>query len=245
MGVPADPDPTLAGRDEDVKPQPGGIAAVILAAGMSRRLPGKVPKQLLEVEGEALIHRTLRIVLEAAPSARTHVVRIVLGHQAPAIRQAIDDLLTSASHRLVNAHRLVNIRCLVNDDYAQGQSTSIRCAVQDLTTTPEVEGAFFLPADQPWIDSSLLCQLQAAHRRGYGKIIVPTHRGRRGAPVLFDHTFFPQLLKLQGDQGGRTLLQQHREHIHWLELTSSRPLEDIDTPEDLARLASKLTEHLP
>lgn len=224
-----------ASQPEDRRPVDEPAAAVLLAAGMSRRWAGPVPKQLLEVEGEALVRRTLRTLLAAtAPSPDHHGTHrparlcIVLGHAAGDVRRALDPLLAEGHPE----HRIV---CLHNPAFAQGQGTSVRCAVDHLTDTG-VSGAFFVPVDQPWLDAELLRRLQAAHRRGYGKIIVPTHRGRRGAPVLFDRSFFPQLQDLEGDQGGRALLQRHPEAVYGLELESPKALEDIDTVDDLVRL---------
>lgn len=204
-------------------PETGGtVAAVILAAGMSRRLPGDTIKQLLVIDGLPLIRRALLTVLEASGAAP---VRVVLGHRADEVRRAIDDLVDPSA----------DVHCVVNDDYRQGQSTSVGCAVRHLTTRPDVAGAYFLPVDQPALDAAVLRRLVAAHRHGCGKIIVPTHGHRRGAPVLFDRAFFGDLLQLTGDQGGRVLLQAHRDAIYPLRLASSRPLDDIDSAEDMAR----------
>lgn len=212
-------EPTAASTDD-------AVAAVLLAAGMSTRF-GSDLKQLVRIDGEALVHRALRTVLEARRRLAVPLsVYLVLGHRADEVRQAIDDLIHAAPH----------IRILNNSEYHRGQSTSVRCAVRYLLdSVPDTLGAFFLPIDQPAMDANTLERLVTAHRQGHGKIIVPRHRNRRGAPVFFDRTYFPQLADLTGDQGGRRLIQQHHDVVHWLELDSESPLDDIDTPEDLSR----------
>lgn len=209
----------------------GTVAAVLLAAGMSSRFGGAL-KQLAQIDGETLVHRALRTVLETRKRLVVPLrIYLVLGHRADEVRQAVADLENSAPH----------IRILINSEYRQGQSTSVRCAVRCLLiSAPDTAGAFFLPVDQPAMDAHTLERLVLAHRQmdgqaAEGHIIVPRHRNRRGAPVLFGRTFFPQLVDLTGDQGGRALIQKHHDVVRWLELESSRPLDDIDTPDDLAR----------
>ncbi|MGB9119781.1 MAG: NTP transferase domain-containing protein, partial [Candidatus Angelobacter sp.] len=53
-----------------------GVAAVVLAAGMSRRMG--TPKQLLRMGGETILQRTLRNVRDSNVSE----IILVLGHAA-------------------------------------------------------------------------------------------------------------------------------------------------------------------
>lgn len=225
MGDKPKPEPKPPQADQRPA-SPEGVAAVLLAAGMSRRFEARQTKQLLSLDGETLVHRALRLVLEASDG--TNVVCVVLGHAAQEVRAAIDDLLLAAPH----------VVCLHNSDYARGQSTSVRRAIQYLQDVESVSGAYFLPVDQPWMEVALLRRLVAAHggqaaRTGGAKIVVPTHGRRRGSPVLFDRAFFTELQKLEGDEGGRQLLRRHPDQIHFLELETEAPLRDIDTLEDL------------
>ena len=59
-------------------------------------------------------------------------------------------------------------------------------------------------------------------------------QGQRGNPVLFDRVVFPNLLKVQGDAGGRSIFSQHPlEYVDW---PDANLLLDVDTPEDYQRL---------
>ncbi len=225
------------------EPERATVAAVLLAAGMSSRFAAGQPKQLLSLGGETLIHRALRLVLEASENTTEEapVICLVLGHAAEEVRAAIDDLLAEAPR----------VVCLYNTDYALGQSTSVRCSVKYLQTIEGVSAAYFLPIDQPWMTVSLLRRLVAVHDRnvghcgggqGDGKIVVPSCGGRVGSPVLFDRVFFPELLQLEGDQGGRQILRRHRDHIHVLELDDEAPLHDIDTLDDIEGLEPPLPQ---
>ena len=58
------------------------------------------------------------------------------------------------------------------------------------------------------------------------------HDGRHGNPCLFPARFFPELLDLQGDQGGAAVIRRHRDLLRIMEI-DSRQLEDVDTPRQL------------
>lgn len=67
------------------------------------------------------------------------------------------------------------------------------------------------------------------------RIVVPTHGGRTGHPVAFGSGFFPALRQLDGDQGGRAIVQANSTAVLRLALPDPGILHDVDTPEDLGR----------
>ncbi|MEO1019110.1 MAG: NTP transferase domain-containing protein, partial [Pseudomonadota bacterium] len=64
-------------------------------------------------------------------------------------------------------------------------------------------------------------------------IIVPTHQGKRGNPVLFSREFFEEMQSLQGDVGARHLIGLHDDRLAEIAFESADTLLDIDTPEAL------------
>jgi CTP:molybdopterin cytidylyltransferase MocA len=54
--------------------------------------------------------------------------------------------------------------------------------------------------------------------------------------VGFGRDFFPALRAVKGDTGGRDLVRANRERVQLLPVGDAAILQDIDTPEDLARL---------
>ncbi len=102
-----------------------------------------------------------------------------------------------------------------------------------------MDGALFMPADQPLVSSRLIDRLIDAHHAG--GIVVPAHRYQRGAPVLFDRAFFAELQDLEGDAGGRRLLPRYPREIVEVEVEDSLELADVDTADDLRRLEEALT----
>ncbi len=201
-----------AGRaeTEPVRERWGPTAAVVLAAGEGRRM-GQ-PKQLLELGGEPLVVRATRLALE---SSATQVL-VVLGAAEKAIRPVLEGLVREAGERLV----LVS-----NPAWAQGQSTSLRAAMQALA--PNCQAVLFLPVDQPLLPVALLRRLWRLWREGNDRVAPAVNGEVRGAPAVFDRRFWPQLMAVQGDRGARDLLRGPG--VASVPVLA-RWLQDVDTP---------------
>lgn len=192
------------------------IHAILLAAGQATRM-GQ-PKQLLDWQGQPLVRHVAQIAL-ASPLAG---LVVVLGAYAPQVRAALVGL----------AGPLTLVTCT---DYATGQAASLRCGLAALP--PETSAALVLLADQPLITPALIEHLLAAFAATPAALaVVPRYQGRRGNPVLLAAALFAELRALEGDRGARDLLQQHAEHVRWLELDDPAVLSDLDTPDDYRRL---------
>lgn len=196
------------------------VAAVVLAAGESRRM-GQ-PKQLLPVAGEPMIVHTVKVALESA----VNEVVVVLGAHAETVRAALLPTQAAAGGRL---------RWVVNQDYMQGQASSIRVAVKALASTSAA--AVFMLVDQPFVDRTLINRLIEAWRQG-ARIAASAVDGRvRGAPAIFDSSLWPELLQLEGDVGARPLFVKHRDEVSTVSAAEAE-LRDLDTPDDLRGLTS-------
>jgi len=190
------------------------VAGVILAAGESRRL-GR-PKQLLPLGQKTMLEH----IVEVALSSPLQEVIVVLGHRAKEIRPL-----------------LRGVKVVVNEEWPQGLSASLRAGLAALS--PRFEACLFLLADQPQATPKLVDSLITRHRRTLAPIVAPRFRGRRGNPVLFARSLFPELLSLQGEEGGRSLIEKYRPLVEWVEVDSEDYFLDIDTLEDLKRLRSQ------
>jgi molybdenum cofactor cytidylyltransferase len=190
------------------------VAAVVLAAGASRRM-GQL-KQALPVgrHGVPMLRRAAQV---ASNAGITQVV-VVLGCHAEALAPLLDGLA---------------VERVVNPVWDQGLSTSVRAGLEALR--PEIDTALFLPVDQPGLTSAMLKALVARHILTEAPIVVPRHAGQRGTPVLFARTLWPDLLAVQGDQGGRELIERHAQQVAWLEVDDPTSLADVDTLEAYQR----------
>ena len=208
------------------------VAGVVLAAGSSSRFEAERPKQLAEWFGETLVHRATRVAC-----ARLDPVLVVVGHRADEARVAVDDL--------VQAH---GVRVIANERWQDGQSTSVRAAVESLAALDarSVTAATFLPCDQPGLDESVLDVLLDNWKRREESVraLVPTYLDsrsgkngtrRRGAPAIFASTLFPRLRSLTGDEGGRQVLRELGHALALVDLPDSARGDDVDTVDDLLR----------
>jgi molybdenum cofactor cytidylyltransferase len=189
------------------------VAGIVLAAGAASRM-GQ-PKQLLDWDGQPLV----RAAAAAALAAGLFPVLVVVGHARGAVAEALAGL---------------PVHLVVNEDYAQGQSTSLRAGIAALGHS--VAAAVVLLGDQPFVTPAIVERLLAVWQNGDGAIVAPVYAGQRGNPVLFARTIFPELLAVQGDQGARSVLAANRERVALVPFDDARPLADIDTPEEYARL---------
>jgi molybdenum cofactor cytidylyltransferase len=201
-------------RDAAPPARPGEVAAIVLAAGQSRRM-GEDNKLLALVDGRPMVTH----VVDAMLASRASPVIVVTGHQADRVREALADRPVQWCH---------------NPDFAEGLSTSLRAGLDAL---PDVEGVLVALGDMPRIKAAQIDRLIAAFHPTEGRAIcVPTVRGKRGNPVLFATRFVPEMRQLSGDVGARHLIGAHAEEVVEIEMDDDAALLDIDTPAALAAL---------
>lgn len=198
----------------------GQVAVIVLAAGGSRRL-GR-PKQLEVVDGAPLIVSAVRTAWQSGVGP----VLVVTGAEENAIRTALAASQLAASQ--------TDVAFVANPAWAEGQATSVRAALQALPET--IEAAIFAPVDQPLLDPLLLRRLANVWRTG-AELAAPQIDGElRGAPALFDRSCWGELATLEGDVGGRRVLQAHRARVASVPAEATW-LHDIDTEDDLRALS--------
>lgn len=206
-----DPDRVAAALADDA-PAPT-VVGVVLAAGTSSRF-GDRNKLLVDLDGEPVVRRAARTLLDAGPSG----VVVVLGHEADRVRAALADL---------------DVRFVHNPAHGDGLSTSVSRGV-DAACEGGADAALFLPGDVPDVDPATATLLVDAYRAGLATAVAPTHDGRRGNPVLFDRAQFDALRAVDGDVGGRdVLLDGDRSAL--VDVDDPGVVADVDTVADLRR----------
>jgi molybdenum cofactor cytidylyltransferase len=188
------------------------IAAVVLAAGLSRRM-GR-PKLLLDLGGAPVIRRTVERILTAALDD----LIVVTPPSAAEITAALDGL---------------PVRYAVNADPAAGQATSVVAGIRALA--PETDAALIALGDQPTLPTDVIPALVRARAETGRPIAAPVYQGERGNPVLFAAAIFPELCALSGDRGARGVIERDAARVALVPFDVSMP-PDLDTPEDYARL---------
>ncbi len=195
------------------------IAAIVLAAGRSRRMAPRNKLLITGPSGKPIIVRVVDNVLSS--SARP--VLVVTGHQA----DEVERVLAGRPLRFVHA-----------PDYAQGLSASLKAGIA--AVPPECAGAVVCLGDMPLVTGRMIDRLLAAFDPDEGRaIVLPSFRGKQGNPMLWDRRFFPEIATISGDIGARFLLSRHMEQVAEVEMADEAVLRDIDTPEALAAMPKR------
>jgi molybdenum cofactor cytidylyltransferase len=129
---------------------------------------------------------------------------------------------------------------VANAQWQTGISSSIRAGIAAVDSRSEA--ALFVLGDQPRLSGSMMDAILLAYYGGTRPIVVPTHSGCRGNPVLFDRALFPALQCLVGDTGGQQLLSVMPERILTVEVADAGLFLDIDVPADLERYEERVEE---
>jgi molybdenum cofactor cytidylyltransferase len=203
--------------DEAINPVALRIAAVILAAGRSTRM-GDINKLLCDVGGRSLIAR----VADSACASRCRPVVLVSGFDSEAVRAAVSGY---------------PLDVVFNPDFGKGMATSLRCGLMALPD--EVNGALILLGDMPRISAQDIDRLIDAFDTAHPHVIIPEFEGRRGNPVLWPKKHFARLVSLEGDIGGRRLLDEIACECVRISFDVNSVLADIDSRADLAELTRR------
>jgi CTP:molybdopterin cytidylyltransferase MocA len=187
------------------------VAGVLLAAGRGSRLG--TPKALVEVGGQRLVDRGVALLAG--------------GGAAPVL------VVTGAVE--VN---LPGVTIVPNPDWATGMGSSLAAGLRALPAT--CAAAVVALVDQPLIGPAAVSRLIAAFHAGAG-VAVASYDGRPRNPVLLARRHWPRVLaETAGDAGARTFLRAHPDLVTFVECGDTGRPDDVDTPEDLARVSQLL-----
>ena len=197
-------------------------AAIILAAGSSSRMGGGRHKLLLPLDNRPVLAH----VIDASLASQARPIIVVLGHQSDHVRSQI---------KPYTIHHKITL--IENVHYQQGMSSSLCIGIQTLLTNGyrkdassyQVDSALIVLGDQPLITPQIIDTLISMYRTTGKPIVAPLYKGKRGSPVLFDKNLFAELLEVTGDEGGRTVLERHRQEVELIEVGDALANYDVDT----------------
>jgi len=182
------------------------VSAILLAAGESKRM-GTL-KQLLPLGDSTMIERAIDTLL----ASKVDEVIVVLGYKAEEIKEKIGGR---------------TVKTVINQKYSSGMSASIKQGLQEVDK--KAEAVMLCLADLPLIDSKTINSLIEAYYNTDKGIVVPVYQRKRGHPVIFSMSYKEELTNLEGDTGGRQILENHSDDIIELPVDSSHITDDIDT----------------
>ncbi|HEY8767837.1 MAG TPA: nucleotidyltransferase family protein [Dehalococcoidia bacterium] len=188
------------------------IAAILLAAGESRRMGS--PKPLLDWAGETLIEYQVHQLCDAG----VDTVIAVLGHSADQVRPLAERAGAAA---------------VLNDHYAEGRASSLRAGAA--AVPPSTAEIAVLNVDQPR-PALVTARLLAEHLASGALITLPTYEGRRGHPAFLCGSLLPELLAAtDADEGLRAVIHRHNTDVREISFDTPIVLLDINTREDYER----------
>lgn len=184
------------------------VAAIVLAAGSSTRMGRN--KLLLEVAGETLVRRAVRLAGEAGLDP----VVVVTGHARERIEREIADLECTP---------------VFNADHAAGIQTSAASGIAGVAGA--CDAAVVMLADMPFVTARMLRTLVERYAEEAPPLVVSRYGGEVNAPpMLYDQVLFPEVTRMRRGCG-REVVRRHRDRAVQVDWPGAR-LRDLDRPED-------------
>jgi molybdenum cofactor cytidylyltransferase len=187
------------------------ISGIILASGFSRRM--NRDKLILPVGGVPMLERVIRA------ATASDLDEVLLVYQKDQIRALGQKYALALIH---------------NPHPEDGQSAAVKAGVKQ--AHQESLGFMFLVGDQPFVSAATINRLIAAFNADRGRIVVPVYGSSRGNPVIFPSSLKQDLLLLEGDQGGRTIMDSMQTIISLVAIQDEMEAMDVDSVEAYEKL---------
>ena len=193
-----------------------GVAGIVLAAGSSTRMGRN--KLLLEIGGESLVRRAVRLAGEAGLDP----VVVVTGRFREAVEREVGDLACVP---------------VFNPDHAAGIQTSAAVGVGSVAG--DCEAAVVMLADMPFVTAGMVRTLVARYRETGARLVVSAYGGEANAPpILYDRALFGEIARMKAGCG-REVVRRHMERAVLVEWPADR-LRDLDRPDDYESVRREL-----
>lgn len=195
-----------------MKAEQANISAILMASGYSKRMGQN--KLLLPFGHTTLLGRMLDIL-----------------HASGVIREMI---LVARENDVIQAGKARVDRVIKNETAEQGISQSIRLG----TKKAKEDFYLFMPGDQPLLEPRHIRQIGLLAMEG--KIVAPCANGVIRGPCLFSNVFKRELCELEGEEGGKKIIQRHAGVVIQTEISPSEALEDADTWDIYKKMLKKI-----
>ena len=200
-------------------------AAVVLAAGHADRMGSN--KLVLPLGPGSVIGN----VLEAACGS-ADAVYVVIGLHDQVTRTAVEE----AARTLGAVDKVEVVEGVPYDPgmFISVQSGLRRCVGADVV--------LIFPGDIPLVSSPTAVAVRDAVLGGGADAAVPAHQGRRGHPLAVAGRCIPELLAMSTHANLRQFLEAHAAGTTLVPVNDAGMLQDMDTPEDYARIQQRSGE---
>jgi molybdenum cofactor cytidylyltransferase len=192
------------------------IAALIPAAGSSSRM-GQ-PKLLLQFEGQTLIGR---LVSALKNGGIRHVVVVAPPRNVPEGPGVAAEAQLAGAEVLVPLERPASMRA------------SIELGLKALVRQHTPQSLMLTPGDFPGLSAEVVGQLLAYATEMPERIVIPTHKLRRGHPIVLPWRIAAQIPSLPVTLGVNALVARHSELVAEREFARQEVITDLDTRDDL------------
>jgi len=193
----------------------GGVSAILLAAGLSRRM-GTMNKLALPVDGVPLLRHSAQVLCAAG----LEDIVVVLGHDAELTAPLLAGL---------------PVRTVRNADFCVGQMSSVHAGLA--AVAGPCAGVMICLADQPLLTAGDLRRIAAAFVEDCPRpVLVPTWQGRRGNPIVLAWSQRDAILAGGRNLGCRRLIQNDPDLVWPLPMPNDHCVFDLDQPADYQRL---------
>ena len=218
-------------------PRQPGVAALVIAAGLSSRM--KEFKPLLRLGGIPMAERVVRAFRDAGIDE----IVMVTGYRATELERALSgvrgsrrpDPAVTLTDDPGQESGLPEITFLRNPDYAcSDMFTSAKIGLSYLEG--RCDRLFFCPADIP-LFSGETARLLLKER---ADIVIPSHTRKAGHPILLRADLIPAILAYTGKGGMKGALRALPAERVYVETDDAGAFLDADTPEDFAKLEQLL-----
>jgi molybdenum cofactor cytidylyltransferase len=192
-------------------------AAIILAAGSSSRMGQS--KQLLPVNGQPLLMRTVKAVLAADLSSTI----VVLGSN-------------EERHRKLLQH--LPVEAVFNPDWENGIGSSLKAGLEHaLHKDAALDGVVILVCDQPLLSGKNISNLLATYTKTGKPVIASRYAGVPGVPAFFSKSYFDQLKRVADQEGAKKIILQNPADVAEVEFLGGEV--DLDTMKEYQDFRAK------
>ena len=191
------------------------VGAIILAAGMSRRM-GQA-KMTMPYRGSTVLGTVLTVLHSAGVSP----LITVIGGARQAVEAVIDEL----------PFPVIKVVNPAPEDSEMLDSLQIGMA----SLPADLDAFLVVIGDQPQIQASVVERILAKYRQTGSPLIIPSYQMRRGHPWLVGKKYWGELRNLPSGKTLRDFINRNQARIHYLTVDTPSILADLDTPEDYRR----------